>query len=78
LNVLTPLNRARVAEGIDIRLVEISLVQVPRIAEEAEIDLTLVAVEEQESHVGNVTRHARFGSVRCRGWARRELAGATV
>ena len=54
LDVLAPLDGLRVAEGVDVGLVQIPLVQIARVAEEPEIDLALVAVEEQEADVRNV------------------------
>ena len=48
----------RVAEGVDVGLVQIPLIQIARVAEEPEIDLALVAVEEQEADVRNVRRAA--------------------
>ena len=54
LDVLALRNGLRVAEGVDVGLVQISLVQIPRVAEEPEIDLALVVVHEQEADVRNV------------------------
>src|SRR6185436_11206210 len=51
LDVLTQRNSLRVAKGVVVCLVEISLVQIPRIAEQAEIDLALFGVDKQEADV---------------------------
>ncbi len=58
LDVLAQRNSLRVAEGVHVCLVEISLVQIPRVAEQAEIDLALVAVDEQEARRSECARGA--------------------
>ena len=54
LDVLALRHGVRVAKGVDVGIVQIPLVQIARVAEQPEIDLALVAVEEQEADVRNV------------------------
>ncbi len=78
LDVLAPLNGLRVAEGVDVGRVQIPLVQIPRVAEEPEIDLALVAVEQQEADVRNVREGLGLLRLRCHGGAGAELGAAAV
>ena len=78
LDVLTPVDGVCIAERVDIGLIQIPLVQVPRVAEEPKIDLALLAVDEQEPGVGNVLERLRLRRLRLRGLAGDELAAAAV
>src|SRR4029450_1045856 len=65
LDVLAPLNGLRVAEGIDVGLVQIPLVQISPVGEKSEIDLALVAVEEQEADVRTMRERPRMRRLLC-------------
>ena len=78
LDVLAPLNGLRVAEGVDVGLVQIPLVQIPPVAEKPEIDLALLAVDEQEADVRNVRERLGLRRLRCHGGAGAELGAAAV
>ena len=62
LDVLLPQHVVRVAEVIDVRRIQAQLVEIPRVAEEPEVDLAFLAVEQQEPEVGDVLRCLFFSS----------------
>ena len=78
LDVLAPLNGLRVAEGVDVGLVQIPLVQITPVGEEPEIYLALVTVEEQEADVRNVRRGLGVCRLLCGGGACGELGAAAI
>ena len=71
LHVLAPLHGLHVPERIDVGLVEALLIQIARVAEEPEVHLALVALDEQESDVGDVARAPSSWAPACRRRPRR-------
>ena len=78
LDVLAPLNGLRVAEGVDVGLVQVPLVQISSVAEEPEIHLALGVVDEQEADIRNVREGLGLGRLRLDGWAGAEFGAAAI
>ena len=78
LDILSPLNGLLVAEGIDVGRVQVPLVQITAVAEKPEIDLALIAGEQQESDVGNVRERLGFRCLRFNSGSGAELGAAAV
>jgi hypothetical protein len=56
LHVLATLHRFRVAEGVHVGLIDVPLIQVARVAEQTEVDLSFFTVEQQKPPVRHVRR----------------------